>query len=210
MRKKLFFTSDWHIGHKNCLVFDKRPFSTVEEMHENLIKRFNASVCENSVTYFLGDIGLCSKGITKSVIDRLNGTKVLVRGNHDGKMYAMYDLGFDVVVEKAQISLGGTIITMSHCPLAGLFREPVEGLRGAVTGENWHGESRHRNNYSFEDFGQVHLHGHIHSGPETVGVKEKTLGRQMDVGVVANNYSPVSMSQVERFIFDLKKSGELK
>ena len=206
--KKIFFTSDWHIGHANCLKFDNRPFADIEEMHSVLIKRFNSTVPENSVTYFLGDIGLCSKERTKEVIEKLNGTKVLVRGNHDGKMFAMYDIGFDVVVEKAQITLGQEIITMSHCPLLGIPREDLTGMRGAKEGDNWHGESRHGQSYAFEDFGQFHLHGHIHSGPETSN-KSKIMGRQYDVGVVANDYRPVSLSQIEKFIFETKKREKM-
>ena len=44
MMSKVFFTSDLHFGHTNVITFDKRPFSTVEEMDEELIKRWNKKV----------------------------------------------------------------------------------------------------------------------------------------------------------------------
>lgn len=198
MKPKLYFTSDWHIGHKNVLKFDQRPFENLDEMHETLIKNFNKMVPNHGITYFLGDMGLCTHGLLKTVIDQLNGIKVLVRGNHDGGMYSMYNAGFDVVTDKAQITIGKNIITMTHCPLKGVFREDTTNMRGAKEGENWHKEHRHKDRYSIEDFGQFHLHGHIHAGP--ANGKPVLDGRQMDVGVPGNNYKPVTLSQVESWI----------
>lgn len=207
MKKKLFFTADFHVGHENCLKFDNRPFSSLDEMHEALIKNFNYYVPKNGVTYFLGDMGLCSNGLLKSVIDRLNGTKVLIRGNHDGKQDSMYNAGFDVVIDKAQITIGKDIITMSHCPLQGVPREDTTGMRGSDGTENWHGENRHKDKYSFPDFGQFHLHGHIHSRK---GRKEsKTIDdRQMDVGVPAWNYRPVRLAEVQSWIARYKEENK--
>lgn len=203
MKKKLYFTSDWHIGHKNVIDFDNRPFNDLYEMHESLIKNFNKYVPKYGITYFLGDMGLCSNGLLKSVIDRLNGMKVLVRGNHDGKQDSMYNAGFDLVIDKAQITIGKNIITMSHCPLKGVFREDTSDMKGPTKGENWHKEYKYANSFSFEDFGQIHLHGHIHS--PNGGKSKKILGRQYDVGVAANNYCPVSIGMVQSFIADLDK-----
>ena len=205
MKKKRHFTSDWHVGHKNCLIFDQRPFQDLEEMHKKLISNFNYYVPKHGVTYFLGDMGLCSHGLLNSIITQLNGIKILVCGNHDGKMDSMYNAGFDVVVEKAQITIGKDIVTMTHCPLKGVFREDTTGMRGADRIENWHGEKKHGNKYSIEDFGQFHLHGHIHSRKDRGLI---TDGRQMDVGVPAWNYKPVSLSDVQRWIAKYKKEND--
>jgi len=105
------------------------------------------------------------------------------------------------VLDKAQITLGKTIITMSHCPLYGVYRENTTGMRGSDGTENWHGEKKHRNRYTFEDFGQVHLHGHIHS-PNS-GKSTKILNNQFDVGVPANAYKPVSIDTIQSFISSL-------
>jgi len=201
MKTKIYFTSDWHVGHTNVLDFDNRPFKDLGEMHEKLVKNFNMLVPDHGITYFLGDMGLCSSGLLKSIIDQLKGTKVLIRGNHDGKMISMYNAGFDIVLDKAQITVGKNIITMSHCPLYGVYRENTSGMRNQTGEENWHGEERHKDKYTFNDFGQVHLHGHIHS--PNGGKSERVLGRQMDIGVTANKYKPVSLDQVQSFISSL-------
>ena len=208
MKPKIYFTSDWHIGHQNVLKFDERPFASLDEMHEALIRNFNKIVPKHGITYFLGDSGLCSHGLLKGVITRLNGIKVKVRGNHDGGMYSLYNAGFDVVTDKAQISIGKDIVTMTHCPLIGTFREDTTGMRNSDGTDNWHGESRHANHFSINDFGQYHLHGHIHARGINKNNKPVQTWNQFDVSVCGNNYKPVSLSAVEAWIQRSKK-GEL-
>ena len=93
-------------------------------------------------------------------------------------------------------------VTMSHCPLMGVWREDTTNMRGANPDnpENWHGEHRRKHqNCSMFDDGQFHLHGHIHSR-KNKPTSQKILGRQYDVGVTANKYQPVSISQIESWI----------
>ena len=204
--KKVSFTSDWHIGHANSLIFDKRPFTDLFHMHKVLINNFNSSVPVDGITYFLGDIGVRDVLTTKEVITKLNGTKILILGNHDKGINAMYNAGFDVVMNSASLVIANEIVTLSHCPLPGIIREDTTGMRGAVIGEHWHGELRPAfQQYQVPNNGQFHLHGHIHS--PNGGKSTKILDKQMDIGVVANNYRPVSISTVESWISLYKTKG---
>ena len=204
--RNTFFTSDWHIGHKNCIALDKRPFDSIEHMHKVLINNYNSSVKENDICYFLGDIGLCSGTILKEVVSQLNGTKICILGNHDKKINALYEAGFSAVMYGATLYIANEIVTLTHCPLLGIVREDVTDMKGSVPGENWHGESRHAK-YSTVDRGQYHLHGHIHS--PNGGKSVKILDKQYDVGVVSSKYRPVSQSTIESWI-SLDKQGKLK
>lgn len=196
-RKQIFFTSDWHIGHENSIKFDNRPFSNLEEMHETLISNFNKQVKDGGLTYFLGDMFTHSSELTKSVITRLNGTKILIRGNHDKGVEACYNVGFDAVMNGGSIVVHKELVTMTHCPLRGLFREDTSDMKGGKIGELWHGEHRHPD-FSIENAGQFHLSGHIHS-PNN-GKSQTILGRQWDVGICGNNYRPVHINEIERWI----------
>ena len=200
--KKTFFTSDWHIGHEKALEYDQRPFKDLDHMHRVLVNNYNACVSNDDICYFLGDIGFSNTETTKGVISQLNGTRVCILGNHDKGKNAMYSMGFDLVLSSASFHVGDDLVTMSHCPLRGVFRELTEGMKNAAVQENWHGERRH-SKFSIPDNGQFHLHGHIHSGP--ANEKLKIDGRQMDVGVPANKYRPVSMSEIESWIAKYKK-----
>jgi len=195
-RISTFFTSDWHVGHANAIVFDSRPFKDIDHMHRVLINNYNSAVKDGDICYFLGDMGM-NKSMVKEVVSKLNGTKVFVVGNHDPGYNAMYDMGFDVVMHQATIYIGKHRVTLSHCPLLGVRREDTSDMKGATADSMWHGD--HKNQaYSVLNEGQFHLHGHIHS-PNS-GKSVKTLDKQYDVGVPANNYRPVSISEIESFI----------
>lgn len=206
MNRNVFFTSDWHIGHAKSIEYDKRPFKDADHMHRVLINNYNSTVRKHDLCYFLGDIGMYDAEAMKKIIKTLNGTKILVKGNHDKKgMQYWTNAGFDAVLHAAAITVNKDLVTMTHCPLRGLYREDVKGMKGAVEGENWHGERKHYV-YSIPDWGQFHLHGHIHSGPHKK-FPPKIKDRQYDVGVVANDYRPVSFSQIESWIATYKRDN---
>lgn len=84
----VFLISDTHFGHeKTCTVFKRedgsplRPFSNAEEMDEFMVKAWNERVKHNDKVYHLGDVVINRKFL--SILGRLNGDKVLIRGNHD-------------------------------------------------------------------------------------------------------------------------------
>ena len=85
----IFFIGDTHFGHeKTCTVFKRkdgctplRPFANAQEMDEEMIKRWNSVVKQDSKVYHLGDVVINLKHL--SVMERLNGNKRLIRGNHD-------------------------------------------------------------------------------------------------------------------------------
>jgi calcineurin-like phosphoesterase family protein len=206
-RKPTFFTSDWHLGHGKSIILDSRPFNSLEQMHETLIRNYNNTVPKDGICYFLGDIVTCSSELAYSIISRLNGTKVVILGNHDKGSNAMYNCGFDVVLNTATLYIANEKVTLSHCPLKGVYRENIEGMKGVLGTENWHGEYK-QHAFTVTNEGQFHLHGHIHS-PNS-GKSQKILGRQYDVGVPANNYRPVSIGIIESWIVNTKnKEKEL-
>lgn len=84
----VFLVSDTHFGHeKTCTVFKRpdgsslRPFSSAEEMDEEMVRRWNERVKPNDKVYHLGDVVISRKHL--NTLRRLNGDKVLIRGNHD-------------------------------------------------------------------------------------------------------------------------------
>jgi calcineurin-like phosphoesterase family protein len=84
----VFLYSDPHFGHQGVCRFMRndgvtklRPWDTAEEMDEELVKRYNETVRSNDKIYFLGDVVINRKAL--KTLSRLNGDKVLIRGNHD-------------------------------------------------------------------------------------------------------------------------------
>jgi calcineurin-like phosphoesterase family protein len=83
----IFLTSDTHWGHANICKFTNydgspvRPWDDVEEMNEEMIKRWNETVGPKDKVYHLGDVVINRRFL--SILDRLNGDKVLIIGNHE-------------------------------------------------------------------------------------------------------------------------------
>lgn len=80
----IYFTADTHFGHagiiKHCA--KTRPFETIEEHDEALIRNWNSVVRSKSDTvYHIGDFGHPAR--IKDILPQLNGRKIFVRGNHD-------------------------------------------------------------------------------------------------------------------------------
>ena len=129
-----FYTSDQHFGHKNIIKYENRIFLTTEEMDAHMIACWNEVVGEMDVVYHLGDF---SFGNQKYYLDRLNGTKILVKGNHDRKgNNALLNMGFEAVAQEFLIRDGKYRLLLSHRPQ-----------------DRWKGQGE----------GIHHFYGHIHS-----------------------------------------------
>ncbi len=79
----IFFTSDHHFGHTNIIKFSERPFKDVQEMNEELIKRWNEKIQPNDRVYHLGDVGLGNADELGEILKQLNGKIYLIKGNHE-------------------------------------------------------------------------------------------------------------------------------
>jgi calcineurin-like phosphoesterase family protein len=74
------FIADLHLGHANMA--KRRGFSSVEEHDEYIIKKWNSVVVKRDLTYVLGDVTMESAK-SYPLLDKLNGRKIVVGGNHD-------------------------------------------------------------------------------------------------------------------------------
>ena len=166
----IWFTSDLHLGHRAAIGMCGRPFETVEEMNETLINNFNQCVKKDDTVYILGDISHRTPvSEVNQLISRLNGKKILCKGNHDKN----YDTElFEGIYDFLEVSLNGDNISLMHYPMM-----------------SWP-KSR---------YGSLHLHGHIHSkGDYNIEQRDAGILRY-DVGIDANNYQPVSLVEIKRF-----------
>jgi calcineurin-like phosphoesterase family protein len=83
----VFLTSDTHFTHRGIVQFEGvngtklRPWTNTNEMDEALVKNWNSVVKPEDKIYHLGDV-VINRGALK-ILSRLNGTKVLIKGNHD-------------------------------------------------------------------------------------------------------------------------------
>lgn len=138
MGRKLYI-ADWHYGHKNILAYDHRPFFTVNEMNSTLIQRWNQAVNKDDVVYILGDMFWCPAKEAISVIDQLNGTKILVKGNHDRATDSEFSKRFAKIDDYMEIEDEGNKVILCHYPIPCF-----------------------KNHF----YGSIHLYGHVHNSFE--------------------------------------------
>jgi calcineurin-like phosphoesterase family protein len=105
------FIADLHLGHENMA--KRRGFSTVEEHDEHIIAKWNSVVNKRDVTYILGDVTM-EKSSPYPLLDRLNGIKHIVLGNHDRRQDTkkLFDYAESVA---GMIQYKGIMLT--HCPI---------------------------------------------------------------------------------------------
>jgi calcineurin-like phosphoesterase family protein len=84
----VFLVSDTHFGHAGVCRFTRndgctplRPWDSADEMDEAMVTAWNDRVRPNDKVYHLGDVVINRKAL--GIMRRLNGDKVLIRGNHD-------------------------------------------------------------------------------------------------------------------------------
>ena len=175
----IYFTSDLHFGHKNILQFQKnRKFESIEEMDKTLIKNWNNKVKDNDEIYILGDFTLKKdEEYISNILNQLNGKKYLIKGNHDYwvKKESLVNK-FEWIKEYYELKYNKEKFILCHYPF-----------------EEWNGS---RNNSSY------HLHGHLHSTDTYNQITKAIKFKKYDVGIDANNFSPVSIDDIVGFFHD--------
>lgn len=138
---KTFFISDLHFGHKNILIYDCRPFKTIEEHDATIINNWNSVVGKDDTVWILGDISWYEAKKTVEIFNQLNGTKNLCIGNHDHKLLKSKSVRnlFDEICDYKELKSGIANIVLCHYPM------PC---------------------YNGHFYGAVHIYGHVHNSFE--------------------------------------------
>jgi calcineurin-like phosphoesterase family protein len=147
-----FLISDTHFGHAST--WEKftlpdgsplRPFTSTEEMDEAMVDNWNKTVRPQDTVYHLGDVVIARRHL--ETVKRLNGRKILIRGNHDiYKDKDYYGAGFEQI-HGVRVFVDQFIL--SHIPLhpdcvGERFKRNVHGHLHGNRIMNWHGDATGR------------------------------------------------------------------
>lgn len=175
-----FAISDFHVGHFNVLKYGDRPFKDLAEMHRELIRRWNSVVGPRDTVYFVGDFSFGSKEFAKEFLSKLNGEKILIKGNHDGSVTRMKEMGFKEVFDRLEMEIAGTTVLFCHYPYA----PDVEPTEYKLKYMNL------RPKYE----GKWLCHGHVHNRWKFARPK------MINVSCEAVDYTPISFEQIAEII----------
>lgn len=117
-----FVTSDHHLGHHNIIKYcplSRGHFSSVQEMNQDLTDNWNSVISPDSLVYYLGDFSLWGneEGLAR-YLSKLNGTKILIVGNHD--RCKKTKVGWKAIYNKLHAVYKGQEILMSHHKVPGV------------------------------------------------------------------------------------------
>ena len=185
----IFFSSDHHFYHSNIIRYCQRPFLSVEEMNEEMVRRWNTVVQPEDIVYYLGDFSLAKRAVTVFA-PRLHGQKHLLMGNHDAchpchkkkaqaALQVYVDAGFKTIELERSLEISGQSVLLNHMPYLA-------------------GEQSSEYKVGYQEFrpvnrGQWLLHGHVH---EKWKIKEKMI----NVGVDVWDFFPVPITEIEKII----------
>ncbi len=115
-----WFISDTHFNHTNIIRFAERPFGNFQQMNRTMIENWNKRVKPDDHVYHLGDFGFHNRELegtewaTENIFNQLNGTKTLIKGNHDKRL--VLDLPWEEVRDELVITDGLGDFLMTHKP----------------------------------------------------------------------------------------------
>lgn len=193
-----WYTSDWHLSHARILQLCGRPFSNIDHMNEELIRRHNSVVAPEDTVYVLGDIALGAISESLPLVTKFNGRKILVPGNHDRiasfekasrieRFYPYYADVFDEITDEVtQVSIdmimAPFVVNLSHYPYDG----------------DSHGEDRYAELRAVDN-GMPLIHGHTH-GPRQKATLSKAGTPMFHVGQDAWEFYPVPESEIANWL----------
>lgn len=164
MSRNYWFISDTHFFHANILKWG-RDFSSVEEMNEHMIEKWNSVVKKGDKVYHLGDVwmGPSAHEDRAKLWNRLNGSKQLIVGNHDDVKY-MAKGGFFKKIQLWRVWNDRPLL-FTHVPV--------------------HEDCLHER---VVQAGGLNVHGHTH-------LNGSPKGPYRSVCVELNNYTPVNLEE---------------
>lgn len=186
----IWFRADDHFYHNKVIAFCNRPFASLDEMHAHMIAEHNKRVNKKDHVYFLGDFSFSGTTKTTDILSKMNGYKILIKGNHDMAAHKMIACGFNEVHENIHFMLpGGQTVFLSHFPY-----HPMSSYKNhdgiiETQYEDDGSDRRYLHKRIVDDGSSWLLHGHVHED-------WKINGRQINVGVDQWDYKPVSVEQI--------------
>ena len=187
----IWLVSDLHFSHKNIVKYstnrknelnlDENDNEMLKKHDEALIRRWNYTVKKHDTVYILGDFSFANTDETRKILEKLNGKKHLIRGNHDAYCKGL-DNYFESVSQIKEVTFKKTVYpfldenmhcVMCHFPMIAWNRR----MHGAIM-----------------------VHGHCHGSLDEINKQTEEL--RVDVGFDSklSDFGMVSLEQLYRYM----------
>lgn len=171
----IYFISDTHFCQKSIIPYCHRPFGSVDEMNEKLIENWNSVVKKDDKVYFLGDFCLGDLSEKRDILNRLNGYKIIVKGNHEDEInvQSLMNLGWD----EAYV-----------CPTELMYVDKDKKVQSILLS--------HQPQYISDN--QFNIHGHIHDTLLENEYPDMNPNNHLCVSVEVIDYRPISFEEIQK------------
>lgn len=130
----IYVTSDHHFFHNEIISCFDRPFNSIEEMTEKMIKSWDNIVSPNDIVIHLGDLAFAGNKGIHWLRSKLNGEIHIIVGNHD-KYSILKRNGF--IVYDDMIKIGNLLFT--HYPIDKITNPYYVNVHGHIHNNKTYG-----------------------------------------------------------------------
>lgn len=190
-RSGIWFVADTHFSHKNILRFRNKRVETfnldindenVLEQHDTeLIKLWNSVINKKDTVYIIGDFSFASPERTRKILEKINGKKHLITGNHDKACKTLSNY-FESVAQIKEITFKKTVFPFLdesiHCVLCHF---PMVAWNRRM-------------------HGSLMIHGHTHGALDEVNKQSEELRVDVGFDAILNDNGFASLEQVYRYM----------
>ncbi len=194
-------TADQHYGHQSkkggIIKYCNRPFATIEEHDQQLIKNHNEVIDDSDTVWMAGDFTLASHTFAIHIFRQLNGRQINIipSMDHDVRWLKGFDKFPDDLKERIvirglmhEVKYQDTYFLISHYPQL---------------------------TWSRSKYGSINLHGHSHGmvghwGNSAEKDDVPTYGIRLDIGVDVWDYHPISLPKLVRKSAEVRRMIDAK
>ena len=198
-RSGIWFVADTHFSHKNILRFRNKRVETfnldvnnedVLEQHDiELIKLWNSVIKKKDTVYIIGDFSFASPERTRKILEKINGKKHLIVGNHDKACNTLSNY-FESVSQIKEVTFKKTVFPFLdesiHCVLCHF---PMIAWNRRM-------------------HGSLMIHGHTHGALDAVNAQSEELRVDVGFDAILNDNGFASLEQVYRYMKNTVAKGK--
>lgn len=173
----IYYIGDTHFGDKRVMELAGRPYSSTIEMDNDIVSQWNSRVKADDTVYILGDFAF--DDISAQIVEKLNGKKILLLGNHDERLSLKTLRKFDCIKMIETIEDSKRSVCLCHYPLL---------------------------SYNNSVYGGYHVFGHIHNNTsDKAYFLQSQLSNSFNCGADVVGFTPRTLDELIAF----KKEGKI-
>ncbi|MBP3853774.1 MAG: metallophosphoesterase family protein [Erysipelotrichaceae bacterium] len=192
-----YYIADCHFFHaKLNEQMDRRGFDDVDSMNEYMVKQWNEKVRRNDEVVILGDFSWGRAAETEEILQRLQGKKYLITGNHDHFLKEKdFDASryFEWVLPYKELKDNHRRVILCHYPIMCYNHQYYRNEENAASAYMLHGHVHATQDQDYIDAYQAFVRQQKHTRID--GSQENTPCQIINCFCGFSNYMPMTLDE---------------